>query len=846
MEGWQKWASRVERAPVTRSQVHENGCDWHMGQFEVWDAWAGPACRVARANARLQRQVKTRFGTRRGPGESMRRWSTVAICITFSVFLAGCPKGNQDFKSGVHAEDLKDYDAAVEYYLKAAKVDPHNANFQIKLNQARFEAGQLHLHQGLKLREKGDLQGALAEFQRAQIMDPSSSVADQEAKKTMDMIAERMAANQAQAEEPLAENGEPVMATAPPEVKPLSRAPINLKMSNDARVVFDTIGKLAGLTVIYDPDLQQKKISTELNNVTLEQALDIVCLESKTFWKPVTENIIIVVPDQAQKRRDYEEQVVRTFYLSNVALAQDLTEIATGLRQLLELKRAQQVNSQNAIIIRDTPDKLMLAEKIIRDIDKAKPEVIVQIMILEARTDNLRNLGILPVQSVTAAINPSYTSSSTSSSTTTSTTSSSSNTATLNQLRHLNQSDLVFTLPSATANFLLTDSSTKILQNPELRGVDGQSAKLKIGDRVPVATGSFQAGVGVGATSGAGFVNPLVNTQFQYIDVGVNVDVTPHVHPNRDISMKVSIEVSSVTGTSTIGGISQPIISQRKVEHEIRLKEGEVSILGGLIQRTDTNTLNGWPGLAKVPVMHYLFSGTNTEIQEDEVLIVLTPHIVRMPDWNKSNLRAMLSGTDTFVGAKRELEVKAPTANPNPQMTPPTAPAQTPAGPLVPAGAPAPAPAGQPTAPGAVPQAQGASGPQIRFEPAALNLTAGQTATIGVVVENVTDLYSVPMLLQYNPAIISVEEVRHGGFLSGGTQEIAIVQRVDKEHGQAIISATRQPNTPGVNGSGTLLGVVVKALAAGTTNLSIVQVNAKDSQQKPIPLVTSEATLRVQ
>jgi general secretion pathway protein D len=780
----------------------------------------------------------------------MRRWSTVAICLSFSVFLAGCPKGNQDYKSGLHAQDLKDWDAAVEYYLKAAKVDPHNANFQIKLNQARFEAGQVHLHQGLKLREKGDLQGALAEFQRAQIMDPSSSVSDQEAKKTIDMIAEKMAANQAQAEEPLVENGEPVMATAPPEIKPLSRAPINLKMSNDAKVVFDTIGKLAGLTVIYDPDIQQKKISTELNNVTLEQALDIVCLESKTFWKPVTENIIIVVPDQAQKRRDYDEQVVRTFYLSNVAIAQDLTEITTGLRQLLDLKRIQQVNSQNAIIIRDTPDKLMLAEKIIRDIDKAKPEVIVQVMILEARTDKLRNLGIVPGQSASVSINPNYTASSSSSSTTTgsSTTTTTGNGFTLNQLRHLTQNDVVFTLPGATANFLLTDSATKILQNPELRGVDGQSAKLKIGDRVPVATGSFQAGVGVGSTSGAGFVNPLVNTQFQYIDVGVNVDVTPHVHPNRDISMKVSIEVSSVTGTSTIGGISQPIISQRKVEHEIRLKEGEVSILGGLIQRTDTRTLNGWPGLANVPVMRYLFSGDNSEIQEDEVLIVLTPHIVRMPDWSKANLRAMFSGTDTFVGAKRELEVRAPTANPNPQMIPPTAPAQTPAGPLVPAGAPAPAPttAPQPTVPGVVPQAQGSMGPRIRFEPAALNLTAGQTATIGVVVENVTDLYSVPMLLQYNPAIISVEEVRHGGFLSGGTQEIAIVQRVDKEHGQAIISATRQPNTPGVNGSGTLLGVVIKALAPGTTNLSIVQVNAKDSQQKPIPLVTSEATLRVQ
>jgi len=786
----------------------------------------------------------------------MRRWCLVAACIALGVTLAGCPKGNQNYKSGLHAEDLQDFDAAVDYYLKATKVDPHNANFKIKLNQARFEAGQEHLVQGRKLRDKGDLQGALAQFQRAQVYDPSSSVADQETKKTLDLIAER-ATSEAQAEEPVIENGGPVMATAPPEIKPLSRAPINLKMSNDLKVVFDTIGKLAGLTVIYDPDLQQKRISTELNNVTLEQALDITCLESKTFWKPVTENIIMIIPDQAQKRRDYEEQVVRTFYLGNIAIAQDLTEITTGLRQLLDLKRIQQVNSQNAIIIRDTPDKLMLAEKIIRDIDKAKPEVIVQVEILEARTDNLKNMGILPVQSASVAINPSYTSSSTSS-TTTNTSNTSSNTATLNQLRHLNQSDVVLTLPSATANFLLTDSTTKILQNPELRGIDGQSAKLKIGDRVPVATGSFQAGVGVGATTGAGFVNPLVNTQFQYIDVGVNVDMTPHVHPNRDISLKISIEVSSVTGTSSIGGISQPIISQRKVEHEIRLKEGEVSILAGLIQRTDTRTLNGWPGLANVPVMRYLFSADNTEVQEDEVLIVLIPRVVRMPDWSKANLRAMFSGTDTFVGAKRELEVKAPTANPNPQATPPAVPANsgTPAAPVpgpggvvVPAAAPPPGAQpgpGQAFNPIEQPAQAPAPGPRIRFEPATLNLSAGQTATIGVVVENVNDLYSVPMLLQYNPAIISVEEVRHGGFLSGGTQEIAIVQRVDKEHGQAIISATRQPNTPGVNGSGTLLGVVVKALAAGTTNLSIVQVNAKDSQQKPIPLVTGEATLRVQ
>jgi len=396
------------------------------------------------------------------------------------------------------------------------------------------------------------------------------------------------------------------------------------------------------------------------------------------------------------------------------------------------------------------------------------------------------------------------------------------------------------TIPSATANFLMTDTATKIVENPEIRSMDGQQAKLNIGDRVPVATGSFQAGVGVGSTAGAGFVNPLVNTQFQYIDVGVNIDVTPHVHPNRDVSMKLVIEVSAVTGQQTIGGIQQPIISQRKIQQEIRLKEGEVSILGGLIDRIDTKTLNGWPWLAKIPVMRYLFSAENTERQDNEDLIVLTPHIVRMPEWTKANLRGLFSGTDTVPAVKKELELKAPTANPVPTSAIPNAPGGATVPVATPAsGAPAPAASNVP------PPAQ-VSGPAIRFDPAALNLTPGQTATLGIVVDNVSDLFSVPMMLQYNPAVISVEEVRHGGFLSGGTQEIAIVQRVDKEHGQAIISATRQPNTPGVSGSGTLLGVVVKAIAPGTSTVSIVQINAKDSQQKAIPLVTSEATLRVQ
>ena len=758
----------------------------------------------------------------------MRGWSKTILCVSVGLLAAGCPKGKEDYQQGRKAENLQDYDAAYDFYQKALKNEPENAEYQIKFNQARFEASAFHVKAGVKLRERGDLQGAAGEFQRAVAIDPSSPIAEQELRKTVESMGERNQAEETAAEA-AAGPAPPRLASEPPEIKPLSRAPISLHMSNDAKIVFDTIGKLAGLTIVYDPDFPARRIPVDLTNVTLEQALEIVSLESKAFWKPVTENIIYVIPDQPQKRRDYEEQVVRTFYLSNTVQAQDLTEIVTGLRQLLDLKRIQQLNAQNAIIIRASPDQLAIAEKMIRDIDKAKPEVVIQVQVLEARLDKMRNLGILPPQSASITIVPpgmTTTTSGTNTNTGTST-SSTTNILTLQNLAHLNGSSYSISTLSLTANALLNDSSTKIIQNPEVRSVDGQPAKLRIGDRVPVATGSFQAGVGVGSTAGSGFVNPLVNTQFQYIDVGVNVDITPRVHPNHEVSLKVSVEVSSVTGQSNIGGIQQPIISQRKLDHEIRLKEGEASILGGLVEKTDTKSINGWPGLAHVPLLRYLFSEDSKSYEDDEILIILTPRIVRMPDWTKANLRALYSGSETNVQVRRESDVRGPSQ-------------ELPQGP----GNPATPPTG--VTPPAASAAQGGQSAQMRFEPRSMSLKTGQTTTIGVVVDNVNDLFSIPFLVQYNPAVISVEEVQHGGFLQGGNQEIAIVTNINKEHGQAIISATRQPNTMGVSGTGTIMGIVVKAIAPGTSTLSIVQVNAKDSQQKAIPLVTSEATLQVQ
>ncbi len=745
------------------------------------------------------------------------------LLIAASLSLAGCPKGSQQDNAGTKAEELKDYDTALDYYNKALQAQPNNTEYKLKADRARFEAGQWHVDQGRRLRDQSNLELAVAEFRKAVMIDPSSAVAAQEFKATMDMIAAKNGTTQNAAPQGASsESEEPKLMAGPPQMQPLSSAPINMKATNDSKAVFDAIGKLAGLTVIFDPDFTSRRISVELTNVTLEQALNITALQSKAFWRPVTSNIIFVVPDQPQKRKDYEEEIVKTFYLKNTVLPQELTEIITTIRQLLDLRRVQQINAQNAIVIRDTPDRVLLAGKIIDDIDKAKPEVVIQVAVMEARRDRLRNLGIQPGTTAALTFNPPTT--------TTTTNNASGGTAAtaalaLNELRHLSGTDYSVTLPSATASFLMTDTSTKILDDPEIRVVDGETAKLRIGDRVPVATGSFTAGVGATTTA----VNALVNTQFQYLDVGVNVDVTPRIHPDGEISMKVNVVVSSVTGSSNIGGISQPIISQRSIDHDVRLKDGEVNVLGGLMEQTDTNTVNGWPGLGKIPLFRYLFSNDTVDHEQDEILIVLIPHIVRLPSITAENLRSIASGTDTNAEVSLAEDVLAPAA-PRPQGATGVAPPQM----TPPAASSAPAPAAPP------------QNPTLRFEPASVSMKPGETTTIGVVVQNVQDLYSIPLLLQFNPAVISVEDVRQGGFLSGGTQEVAIVERVDKERGQAIVSATRMPNTPGVSGSGTLVGIVVKGLAPGNSQLSILQVNAKDSQQRPIQVVTSEAAIHVQ
>ncbi|MSO19332.1 MAG: hypothetical protein EXQ56_02540 [Acidobacteria bacterium] len=600
-------------------------------------------------------------------------------------------RGDSEYNAGQKAEQANDLDEAFRQFGLAVNADSNNAKFLIAYERVKLQAAGTHVTRGNHLRDAGQLQDAALEYEMASSIDPGNHAARQSLAAVRAQIRQRQEGTVAA---DAFDGPDSADSLGPPQLQPLSRAPINTRMTNDSRIILETIAKLAGVNMLFHADFQSKRITVELNNVTLEEALDQVMVLTKNFWKVLTRNTIYVIPDTAVNRREQEQQVIKTIYLSNTITPQELTEVVTAIRTLLETRRIQQINSMNAIIIRDTPDKVALAEKIIHDVDKAKAEVIVDIAVLETRRDKTRSLGFglgSPGITIPLTFNPNKTTTTNTTTpdadgnpvTTPSTTTTTGNTVPLDRLGNLSTDDWSLTLPGGRLDAILGDSQTRILQRPEVRASDGLKATLRIGDRVPIATGAFQGG----ATGG---INSLVQTQFQYTDVGVNLDVTPKVHQNNEITLKVRVEISAVTGRVKIGDIEQPVIGQRVIEHDIRLREGEVNVLGGIFQTQNTKGISGIPGLSDIPLLKYLFSNVSDTLVENEVLIVLRPRTVRLPDILPENLRAVDVGTegDVRLRSPRELpDPAAPAPEPLPAQPPSPAPpaATSPAAPATPA-----------------------------------------------------------------------------------------------------------------------------------------------------------------
>ena len=446
----------------------------------------------------------------------------------------------------------------------------------------RFYAAAEHIRKGQSLRDSGSIQESLAEFRIAAEMDPTNFEALGEMRRTADVI-QRQALEKENAKK---NNGqassfekEALTAAGPVTLDIKWDTPISLHLnSTTVDVVYKTIAKIAGINVLIDPDYKPQKINFELQDVSLREALDMFAMQSKTFWSPVSANTIMVSADTGSKRKELEQNVMKTFYLKNAATPADLQQAAGTLKGILDINRIQVTPEQRSLTLRGTPDQMVLAQKLLTDIDKPKAEVVIDVMVMEVSRDRSRtDRNKSSHQRIRYP--GSWRKSSSSSG------SSSGSGLTLNSFTSLNAGDFSVSIPGISFSLLASDSDTKVLQRPEIRVLDSEKASLKIGDRVPIATGSFQSGFG-----------GSVNTQFQYLDVGVNIDITPYVHADNEVTLKMSLEISSVTGVQNIGGFNQPTIGQRRIEHEARLKDGEVNLIGGILNDTETNSLSGYPG----------------------------------------------------------------------------------------------------------------------------------------------------------------------------------------------------------------------------------------------------------
>ncbi len=760
--------------------------------------------------------------------------------IFFLLLALGLPASADSAKSlyakGKIAEARQNYEQAYDFYKQAYDQRPQDLAYRSAYERLRFLAGASHVHRGQLLREAGRLEEALAEFQKAADADPSSAIAKQEIKVTQQMIdAAKSTTPQAAAPEPSVLEKRLQQASGPVELGAIPNVPINLKITEDSKVIYETIGKLAGINVLFDPDYTSRRIKVELNSVSLEEALQIVALESKTFWRPVTPNTIFVAADNPAKRKDLEQSVIKTFYLSNLSQPTELQDVVNALRQILEIARIQPLPSEGAIVVRGNPDQIALAQKLVNDLDRSKPEVVVDVAVMQINRDKKRTLGISPPTNMTVQLQPNVTTTTTPSSTSTSTTSTTSTNSTssngsinLNSLANLNATDFQVTISSATVSALFSDSNTKLIQNPQIRAVDGQKASLKIGDRVPVATGSFQPGIG-----GVG-INPLVNTQFQYLDVGVNIDVTPNIHANGEVTLKVAMDISSVTGNSNIGGIDQPIIGQRKIEHVVRLREGEANLMGGMLEDLQSKSLTGIPGLAQIPILKYLFGQTATEHSETETVFVLIPHIVRRQVLSAMNEQAIDVGTASAIGLRR--------ASHSTQSAPATP------GPASGAGSvavPQPAPVSSAPPPPQLMQRE-AGQASFAFDPPTSTQKVGSTFTVNVLLNGAQNVYSVPLQLSYDPKLLQVANVSNGTLLSQDGQPVAVVHRDDDSSGTLQVTATRPPGASGISGQGAVVTLTFVAKAPGQGSLTIAKGGARDPAMQALPVAGATAAVTIQ
>ena len=580
------------------------------------------------------RRSESRFGA---VGRRSLAWLAMLAVVLLSA-ACGAPKA---YQIGQAAEQRDDFDEAIVAYTQAQAAQPGNREVALALKRAKLRASAAHYAKGRRLSGTGKYEEALVEYQLSLELNPVNAEAEDAVRETRVALRTKMAVRrdgQTQLESLISRaRALPLEGRDLPDVS----LPDSLVFREaGSRDVLTSVARFAGISVLFDPQFRSVPISVDLRGTSLPTALDAIGKITGTFWRTTAQRTVTVIPDTAAKRREYEEEVIRTFYLSNA----DLKETLDLLRIVVDARRLSPITATNAISIKDTPDRIDAAARLITAIDKARAEVVIDVELLEVDRTRFKQYGIqiLSPGNDTGIAGQVDVNTSTG--------------LTLQQLTNLGKGDVFFTnLPGLYYRLLKQDADTRTLANPQLRTSDGLPAQAKFGEEVPVPSVTF-------TPFATGGVPQQPITSFTYRNVGVNIDITPRTHHDDEVSLAVKIEISSLSGTGFQG---LPTFGTRSITTTIRLRDGETNLLAGLIRDNERTILRGIPGLSDIPVLGKLFASNERETQQTDVVLMLTPRIIRVLDLTEDDLRPFLAGRSSTGTTPSTYDV-TPTVTPLP------------------------------------------------------------------------------------------------------------------------------------------------------------------------------------
>ncbi len=719
------------------------------------------------------------------PRDRRHHLAAIICVLVLLVGATACASGSSPLnRADAHAR-IGEWDTAIVYYQRVLKNDPGNRTARSKLLLAQTNASQFHRVQGKALAEGGDLQRAQLELELAVRLDRTNQAAVVELRKVSEAVeAERLSRDE---QRTAIERAVDASMDAPAPLPELEHHAIG-RMSFDyrrARIkdIYRAMGRLGGINMLFDRDVDNPNTSFFLADVTYERALEILTAAHGHFYRVMAANTILIAEDTQQKRRQYEPQVMRTFYLSNG----DAEQIASTLQTILGARQVMPTPTLNAVTIRDSAELVEVAERLIKSLDKAGGEVLLNVEIFEVNRSVMDDYGLSlqPDYSTTASIGQTEAGIS------------------LADLGSLTTQNAFLTIPSLRYQFMKQDSSFRLIAQPQLRASDGQISSLLVGEQRPIISTTFNPTSTVG-----GNVVPISSTEYR--DVGIVIDATPRVHHDGTITLQLVLQVTAVQEGS--GALEQPVFTARTLTTTLRLMEGETNLLAGLLRDDERTVYTGLPILSEIPVLKHLFGSTSKTVLQTDIVMSITPYIVRMADITEADLAAVYVGTEDAIsggggrrggrsrsGQDEDSDFEAGDADPI----------------------------------------------LVSLMPADQNAQVGQTLSVDVMTDGDADINNVGLRVNWNPQVLQFVEAREGNLLSSDGSETTFSSSAATQ-GTVAIGIGRVGQVGGIRARGVLATLNFRVVGAGQTPVQIISAALRDSEGRPLPVAFRAAAVEVQ